>query len=69
MGALGFDEFYESFFDRVACALALAGADRDLARDAIATLPVRQRQAVVLRYLADLSIADVADPWAARPEQ
>jgi RNA polymerase sigma-70 factor, ECF subfamily len=30
-------------------------------RDAIATLPARQREAVVLRYLADLSLADVAD--------
>jgi RNA polymerase sigma-70 factor (ECF subfamily) len=30
-------------------------------REAIATLPARQRQAVVLRYLADLSLADVAD--------
>jgi len=30
-------------------------------RDAIATLPARQRQAVVLRYLADLQLADVAD--------
>lgn len=131
MGVLEFDEFYESYFDRVARALTLAGADRDLARDAtqegfaralrqwrkvremerpdgwvyvvsmnqlrdqqrrserrreraptsddgavdntravatrvsvrhaIALLPMRQRQAVVLRYLADLPIADVAD--------
>jgi RNA polymerase sigma-70 factor (ECF subfamily) len=30
-------------------------------REAIATLPPRQRQAVVLRYLADLPVADVAD--------
>lgn len=30
-------------------------------REAIATLPARQREAVVLRYLADLSLADVAD--------
>lgn len=30
-------------------------------RDAITTLPPRQRQAVVLRYLADLPLADVAD--------
>ena len=30
-------------------------------REAIATLPARQRQAVVLHYLADLPIADVAD--------
>jgi len=30
-------------------------------RDAIATLPARQRQAVVLRYLADLPLADVAE--------
>jgi len=131
MRGMAFDEFYESYFDRVGRALVLAGADRDLARDAaqeafaralrrwrkvremdrpdgwvyvvamnqlrdhwrrserrrerapelgdgatdnthavatrlsvrdaIATLPARQRQAVVLRYLADLSLADVAD--------
>ncbi len=131
MAGLAFDEFYESYFDRVGRALVLAGADRDLARDAtqeafaralrqwrkvrdmdrpdgwvyvvamnqlrdhwrkgerrrerapelsdgaadnttaiatrlsvreaIATLPARQREAVVLRYLADLSLADVAD--------
>jgi len=131
MGGMAFDEFYESYFDRVGRALVLAGADRDLARDtaqeafaralqrwrkvremdrpdgwvyvvamnqlrehwrrserrrgrapelgdaatdnthavatrlsvrdAIATLPARQRQAVVLRYLADLSLDDVAD--------
>jgi RNA polymerase sigma-70 factor (ECF subfamily) len=30
-------------------------------RDAIATLAPRQRQAVVLRYLADLPLADVAE--------
>jgi RNA polymerase sigma-70 factor (ECF subfamily) len=30
-------------------------------RDAIATLPTRQREAVVLRYLADLSLSEVAD--------
>ena len=36
-------------------------ATRVSVRDAIATLPPRQRQAVVLRYLADLSIADMAD--------
>lgn len=30
-------------------------------REAIATLPSRQREAVVLRYLADLSLADVAE--------
>jgi RNA polymerase sigma-70 factor (ECF subfamily) len=29
-------------------------------REAIATLPARQREAVVLRYLADLPLADVA---------
>ena len=131
MAAPEFDEFYRDYFDRVARALAVAGADRDLARDAaqeafaralrrwrkvremdrpdgwvyvvamnqlrdhwrraerrggrtpvpddaapdntsavatrlsvreaIATLPARQRQAVVLRYLADLPIADIAD--------
>jgi RNA polymerase sigma factor (sigma-70 family) len=131
MGGMPFDEFYESYFDRVARALVLAGADRDLARDAtqeafaralrrwrkvremdrpdgwvyvvamnqlrdhwrrserrrdraasiddgatdntggvatrlsvreaIATLPPRQREAVVLRYLADLPLADVAE--------
>jgi len=130
MSGLVFDDFYESYFDRVGRALVLAGADRDQARDAaqeaftralrrwrkvrdmdrpdgwvyvvamnllrdtwrrtarhgergpapddgvdntsavatrlsvreaIATLPPRQRQAVVLRYLADLPLADVAD--------
>jgi RNA polymerase sigma factor (sigma-70 family) len=30
-------------------------------RDAITALPARQREAVVLRYLADLPIADVAE--------
>jgi RNA polymerase sigma-70 factor, ECF subfamily len=30
-------------------------------RDAIETLPPRQREAVVLRYLADLPLTDVAD--------
>jgi RNA polymerase sigma-70 factor (ECF subfamily) len=30
-------------------------------RDAIATLAPRQRQAVVLRYLADLPVRDVAE--------
>ena len=30
-------------------------------REAIATLPARQREAVVLRYLADLPLADVAE--------
>ena len=131
MGGIAFDEFYESYFERVARALVVAGADRDQAREAsqeafaralrrwrkvrdmdrpdawvyvvamnqlrdhwrrderrreresrvddsaadntggvatrlsvreaIATLPPRQRQAVVLRYLADLPLADVAD--------
>jgi len=137
MSELAFDEFYETYFDRVGRALVLAGADRDLARDAtqeaftralrrwrkvremdrpdgwvyvvamnqlrdhwrrterrkerapgrndgaldntgalatrlsvreaIALLPPRQRQAVVLRYLADLSIADVADAMGCAP--
>jgi len=30
-------------------------------REAITTLPARQREAVVLRYLADLTLADVAE--------
>ena len=30
-------------------------------REAITTLPPRQREAVVLRYLADLPLADVAE--------
>jgi RNA polymerase sigma-70 factor (ECF subfamily) len=38
-----------------------AVATRVSVRDAIATLPPRQREAVVLRYLADLPLADVAD--------
>ena len=33
MGELAFDEFYASFFDRIARTLILAGADRDPARD------------------------------------
>ncbi len=37
-----------------------AVATRVSVRDAIATLPPRQREAVVLRYLADLPLADVA---------
>jgi RNA polymerase sigma-70 factor (ECF subfamily) len=131
VGRPGFDEFYEAYFDRVARALVLAGADRESAwdatqdafaralrrwrtvhdmdrpdgwvyvvamnrlrdrwrrderhraspqpeteavadntgsiatrlsvRDLIETLPPRQRQAVVLRYFADLPIGDVAD--------
>ncbi len=130
MTAWEFDEFYESYFDRVARALTVAGGDRDLAQDAaqeafaralrqwrkvgamgrpdgwvyvvamnhmrdhwrrterrrgrapapehvadsasaiatrvsvreaIATLPPRQREAVVLRYLADLPLSGVAD--------
>jgi RNA polymerase sigma-70 factor (ECF subfamily) len=131
VGRSDFDEFYETYFDRVARALVLAGADRESAwdatqeafaralrrwrtvrdmerpdgwvyvvamnllrdrwrrderhgaapqqdtdnaadntggiatrlsvRDLIATLPPRQRQAIVLRYLADLPIGDVAD--------
>jgi len=35
-------------------------SDRLTLRDALALLPARQRQAVVLRYLADLAVADVA---------
>jgi RNA polymerase sigma-70 factor (ECF subfamily) len=35
-------------------------ATRVLVRDALALLPPRQRQVVVLRYLADFSTADVA---------
>jgi RNA polymerase sigma-70 factor (ECF subfamily) len=38
-----------------------AVATRLSVRDAISTLPRRQREAVVLRYLADLSLADVAE--------
>ena len=38
-----------------------AVATRLSVREAIATLPPRQRQAVVLRYLADLPLADVAN--------
>jgi RNA polymerase sigma factor (sigma-70 family) len=34
--------------------------DRESLRDAIARLPERQRVAIVLRYLADLPLADVA---------
>ncbi|HEY1134790.1 MAG TPA: SigE family RNA polymerase sigma factor [Nocardioides sp.] len=38
-----------------------ASADRDVLRLALETMPTRQRQVVVLRYLEDLSVADVAD--------
>jgi RNA polymerase sigma-70 factor (ECF subfamily) len=38
-----------------------AVATRISVRDAIATLPTRQREAVVLRYLADLSLSDIAE--------
>jgi RNA polymerase sigma-70 factor (ECF subfamily) len=38
-----------------------AVATRLSVRDAISTLPRRQREAVVLRYLADLPLADVAE--------
>jgi DNA-directed RNA polymerase specialized sigma24 family protein len=34
MGGIPFDEFYESYFERVARALVVAGADRDQAREA-----------------------------------
>jgi RNA polymerase sigma-70 factor (ECF subfamily) len=137
MAPLEFDEFYASFFDPVARALTVAGAERDRAhdaaqeafaralrhwrkvremdrpdgwvyvvalnqlrdhwrrslrrgdragdpdggasdntravatrvsvRDAIATLPARQREAVVLRYLADLPVADVAEAMGCAP--
>ena len=127
MGGRSFDDFYGETFDRVGRALVLAGADREVARDAtqeafaralrrwrkvremdrpdgwvfvvamnqlrdhwrrldrapasfapsptddiagvatrlsvrdaIRTLPPRQRQAVVLRYFADLPLADIA---------
>ena len=36
-------------------------ATRLTVRDALATLSPRQRQAVVLRYLADLPVADIAE--------
>jgi len=36
-------------------------ATRVTVRDVIALLPPRQRQAVVLRYLADLTVAEVAE--------
>ena len=42
-------------------------ATRISVRDAIATLPPRQRQAVILRYLADLPIASVADAMGCAP--
>jgi len=40
--------------------LADGVVDRESLRDAIAQLPERQRVAIVLRYLADLPLADVA---------
>lgn len=36
-------------------------------RAAVATLPLRQRTAVVLRYYADLSVADTATAMGCRP--
>jgi RNA polymerase sigma-70 factor (ECF subfamily) len=36
-------------------------ADRDWLQTSLRTLPPRQRLAIVLRYLADLSLAEVAD--------
>lgn len=39
---------------------ALEALDRSAVAAAIATLPVRQREAVVLRYYSDLSEADIA---------
>jgi len=44
----------------VATALADTVVDRESRRAAIAQLPERQRIAIVLRYLADLPLADVA---------
>ncbi len=130
MAGWEFDQFYGTYFDRIARALTLAGGDRELAhdatqegfaralrhwrkvrsmdrpdswvyvvamntmrdhwrrterrrgrtpdpavpadntspvatrvsvREAIAMLPPRQREAVILRYLADLPLTDVAD--------
>jgi RNA polymerase sigma-70 factor (ECF subfamily) len=37
------------------------GADTVAVRAAVAALPIRQRTALVLRYFADLPVADVAD--------
>jgi RNA polymerase sigma-70 factor, ECF subfamily len=40
--------------------VAEPSADRVALRDALATLPSNQRRAVVLHYLADLSVSEIA---------
>jgi RNA polymerase sigma-70 factor (ECF subfamily) len=42
-------------------------ADALAVREAVAALPSRQRLALVLRYYADLSVADAADALRCRP--
>jgi RNA polymerase sigma factor (sigma-70 family) len=58
MGAMTFDEFYHSHFDRVARALTLAGADRDLARDA-----TQEAFARALRRWRKVRDMDRPDGW------
>ena len=58
MGELAFDEFYASFFDRVARTLMLAGADRDPARDA-----TQEAFARALRQWRKVREMDRPDGW------
>src|SRR5438046_5186707 len=58
MGELAFDEFYASFFDRVARTLILAGADRDPARDA-----TQEAFARALRRWRKVREMDRPDGW------
>src|SRR6185437_13294643 len=53
-----FDEFYGSLFDQVARALTLAGADRDLARDA-----AQEAFARALRHWRKIRDMDRPDAW------
>lgn len=46
---------------------ALALDDRQLARQALAALPRRQREVLTLRFLADLSDAEIADATGLSP--
>src|SRR5450755_2544250 len=58
MAGTTFDEFYGMYFDRVARALTLAGADRDLARDA-----AQEAFARALRRWRKVREMDRPDGW------